>query len=58
MLSITAELTRLISRGAHADELEARARIDGFVPFRERAQRSALEGRLTLEEVARITSEA
>ncbi len=58
VLSITPELTRLISRGAHADELEARARIEGFVPFRERAQRSALEGRLTLEEVARITSEA
>jgi type IV pilus assembly protein PilB len=58
LLSVTPELKRLISRGAHADELEQQARTDGFVPFRERAQRSALEGRVPLEEVARITSES
>jgi type IV pilus assembly protein PilB len=58
LLEVTPALRRAISRGAHADELEAQARADGFVPFRERAQRSACEGRISLEEVARVTAEA
>ncbi len=57
LLEVTPELARLISRSAHPDELEAKAREADFVPFRERAQRSACEGRLTLEEVGRITTE-
>jgi type IV pilus assembly protein PilB len=58
LLDVTPALRRLISRGAHADELEMQAREDGFVPFRERAQRSAREGRISLDEVARVTAEA
>jgi len=57
LLEVTPALRRSISRGAHADELEAQARSDGFVPFRERAQRSAREGRISLDEVARVTAE-
>jgi type II secretory ATPase GspE/PulE/Tfp pilus assembly ATPase PilB-like protein len=57
LLELTPTLSRLISRGAHADELEAAAREAEFVPFRERAQRSAREGRITLDEVARITTD-
>jgi type IV pilus assembly protein PilB len=57
LLEVTPELTRLISHGAHADELEAKAREGDFVPFRDRAQRSAREGRISLDEVGRITTE-
>ena len=57
LLEVTPGLRRLISRGAHADELEGQAREDGFVPFRERARRSASEGLVSLEEVARVTAE-
>jgi type IV pilus assembly protein PilB len=57
LLEVTPELARAISRSAHPDELEQKARDNGFMPFRERAQRSACEGRLTLDEVARITTE-
>jgi type IV pilus assembly protein PilB len=57
LLEVTPALARLISRGAHADELEAEACQGDFVPFRDRAQRSACEGRITLDEVARISTE-
>jgi type II secretory ATPase GspE/PulE/Tfp pilus assembly ATPase PilB-like protein len=57
LLEVTPALARLISQGAHADEIEEKAREGDFVPFRDRAQRSACEGRITLDEVGRITTE-
>jgi len=57
LLEITPEIARLVSRGAHADEVEAAAIEQGFTPFRTSAQRSAMEGRIPLEEVARITAD-
>ncbi|MCA9512378.1 MAG: GspE/PulE family protein [Myxococcota bacterium] len=57
LLELTPEVARLVSRGAHEDEIESAAVAQGFTPFRTSAQRQAMEGRIPLEEVARITAD-
>ncbi len=57
VLEVTPPVAQLISRGAHADDIEKAAREGGLQTFREAAQQRALEGQIALEEVARITTE-
>jgi general secretion pathway protein E len=57
ILEVTPVIAQLISRNADLHLITAAAREGGMVPFRELAQRRATEGRVSLEEVARITTE-
>jgi type IV pilus assembly protein PilB len=58
ILEITAQLSEVIGRGAESDEIERVARDHGFRSFREQAWANARAGRMTLDEVARVTAEA
>ncbi len=57
VLEVTPRIAQLISRNAELDVIEAAAREDGLLTFRERALQRAIAGRMSLEEVARITTE-
>jgi type IV pilus assembly protein PilB len=57
VLEVTPEVARLIARGAPEEELAEAARAGGMTPFREMAQRRAVEGRISLSEVANVTTE-
>lgn len=57
VLEVTPTVAQLISRNAELHVIEEAARHSGLVTFRERAQQRAIEGRTSLEEVARITTE-
>ncbi|MEM7410906.1 MAG: ATPase, T2SS/T4P/T4SS family [Myxococcota bacterium] len=57
VLRVTPAVAAVIGAGGRIDELESVASSEGLVTFREQAQRSALAGRLPLEEVARVTAE-
>ena len=57
-LEITSELADTIGRGAESDEIERVAREHGFHSFREQAWANARQGRMTLDEVARVTVES
>jgi type IV pilus assembly protein PilB len=57
LLEVTPEIAQLISHGAPVDEIETAALAGGMIPFRHAAHAKAAEGRVSLEEVARITSE-
>jgi type IV pilus assembly protein PilB len=58
LLEVTPEVARLISRGAHEDEIEEAARDAGMVLFRESAQQRARTGGISLHEMARVTTES
>ncbi len=57
VLEVTPQVAQSISRGAPVDELEEAALASGMVPFRIAAHAKAFEGRISLEEIARITTE-
>ena len=57
VLRVTPSVAAAIGAGGRIDQLEEVARSEGLVTFREQAQRSAMEGQLPLEEVARVTAE-
>lgn len=57
VLDVTADVAHLISRGAHEDEIEKAAIAAGMVPFRDVARAKAQAGGISLEEVARVTTE-
>ena len=58
ILEVSNELADAIARTADNEEIEAIARERGFRSFREQAWLNAREGRMTLDEVARVTVEA
>jgi type II secretory ATPase GspE/PulE/Tfp pilus assembly ATPase PilB-like protein len=57
VLEVKPAIATLIGRGAPVDEIEAAARESGMVSFREMAQQRALEGQISLAEVATVTAE-
>ena len=58
VLEVTPGVAQQIARNAEVAEIEATARREaGLVTFREMAQRRAMEGRISLAEVARVTAE-
>ncbi len=58
ILEVTPPVAQQISRNAPPDVIEAAARECGLVTFHELALQRALEGRISLEDVARIGTEA
>jgi type IV pilus assembly protein PilB len=57
VLDVTPRVSDAIAREAGLDELEQVAVAEGLVTFREQAQLRARQGRMTLDEVARVTTE-
>lgn len=58
VLVVTSEVAQLISRGAHEDEIEKAAIAGGMFPFRDVARSKARTGGISLEEVARVSTES
>ncbi|MCG8588406.1 MAG: Flp pilus assembly complex ATPase component TadA [Proteobacteria bacterium] len=57
ILSVTPEISRLIGSGAGIDEIEEAARRAGMESFRAATQEKASEGRIALDEIARVSVE-
>jgi type IV pilus assembly protein PilB len=57
LLEVSSEVSGLISRKAHADQIEEAALRAGMEPFRAVARRRALEGKMAVDEVQRVTAE-
>lgn len=57
VLELTPPVAEVIGRDGSLDEIEAAASAEGLVTFREQALKRACEGRMTLDEVARVTTE-
>ncbi|MBA3779857.1 MAG: type II/IV secretion system protein [Chloroflexi bacterium] len=56
LLRVTPELRRLVSQGAHYDEIRAQAIADGMVPLRADALRKAAAGVTTVSEALRAVA--
>ena len=57
VLELTPPVAEVIGRDGTIDEIESVAMQEGLVTFREQALERARDGRMTLDEVARVTTE-
>ena len=57
ILEVTPRVASVVARDAGPDEIEDVARSEGLITFREQACLRATHGRMTLDEVVRVTTE-